>query len=381
MNPDIFSDRSPGHLVPTIGNQNAFVPNELPPKIEREALFDDYGAAMAALGSLNAKIAQLANPNLIIRPLQRQEALASSAMEGTFTTNDELALYEAGVDRNARPETVEVQNYAQALAEATSALEKLPISHRLIRNAHATLLANLTNIRGGNKRPGDYKQEQNWIGGRTIEQARFIPPPPQQAQEAMDALERYLNRGNIASVPPLIEAALVHYQFETIHPFADGNGRVGRILIPVLLLARNAMQTPVFYPSAVLEHRKDEYIDLMFNVSVHGQWTAWIKFFLEICVETCVASSAVIDKLMALQERYRERVMDVSRSNNPLILLDFLFSVPVMTTPTAADILSVTPRAARSSIRTLEDAGALQKLEGTRKPELFVAREILNVRP
>lgn len=357
----------------------AFVPAPLPPKTDKALLFDAYAAASYALGTFNAKLAQIPNPALIIRPLQRREALASSAMEGTYTTTDELALLEAGEETSARPETREVQNYFLAITECAQTLERLPISHRMIRQAHARLLGGLPNARGGNKRPGEYKTEQNWIGGRTIEQARFVPPPPQQAMTAMDQLEAYINRPDTSAPLPLIEAGLVHYQFETIHPFGDGNGRVGRILIPILLMARGQIPGPTFYPSAALENQKDDYIDRMFAVSARGAWTEWLTFFLNICSETCTASTALVDKLVSLNASYKEKAMQISRSHNPLTLIDELFSNPVISAPMARDKLGVTLRAARMSIATLEEAEIVQKIPGFNMPEYFVAREIVRI--
>jgi Fic family protein len=379
MDVALFGPNSTGRLVVTIQGASAFVPNPLPPAIDREALFDAFGVAMAGMGMLNAKIAQLQNPKLIIRPLQKREALASSAMEGTYTTSDELALLDAGAEDAVRPETIEVRNYARALAQTTKALETLPISHRMIRNAHATLLDGLPSKSGGNKHPGEYKKNQNWIGGVTIQTARFVPPPPAEAQTAMDELERFINRENPNGIPALIEAAAVHYQFETIHPFADGNGRVGRILIPIILFARNAMTTPVFYPSATMEHKKDEYIDRMFAVSSEGDWTGWIRFFLEICAETCHSSVDVIDRILLLQGEYKRQAMSESRSSNPLILIDELFASPVISTPIAKNKLSVTHRAARQTIALLERLGIVEKMQGFNMPEYFIAREILKI--
>ncbi len=377
MDEALFSPQSPGRLVSTIQGVSAFVPDNLPPDIDRAALFDVYGDAMAALGMLNAKIAQLANPKLIIRPLQKREALASSAMEGTFTTGDELALLDAGAESAVRPETTEVRNYARALSQTVETLATLPISHRMIQNAHAILMDGLTTVRGGNKRSGEYKKDQNWIGGATIQAARFVPAPPKEADEAMNMLERFINREAPEAIPPLIEAAIVHYQFETIHPFSDGNGRVGRILIPIILMARKAMAAPVFYPSAVLENRKDEYIDRMFAVSTSGDWTGWIAFFLGICAQTCRISIGVVDSLFQLQQEYRRRVMGNSRSNNPLIIIDELFSSPVISTPMARDRLSVSHRAARQTIALLERLEILEKMQGFNMPEYFIARGIL----
>jgi len=377
MDNSLFGAQSPGSLVPTIQGAKAFVPNPLPPDIDLSALFSEYGEAMSGIGMLNAKITQLRNPQLIIRPLQRREALLSSAIEGTYTTSDELALLEAGAESAARADTREVLNYVTALTHAVTLMEQLPICHRLIQETHAKLLGGLPQGRGGNKRPGEYKQDQNWIGGPTPVQARFLPPPPHETQTAMDQLESYLNREEKNDMPTLLEAALAHYQFETIHPFADGNGRVGRILIPLIFLSRKLITTPVFYPSASMEARKNEYIDRMFAVSSNGDWTGWLRFFLEVCRDTCATSVDVIDRILRLQEEYREKAMATFRSNNPLILIDHLFSSPVVTTPLVRSLLGVTHRAARMTISNLEQIGILHRLQGLANPEYFAAREIL----
>ncbi len=377
MEPSLFGPTSPGILIPTIQSAQAFVPFPLPPAIDLAAIFIEYGEAMAGIGTLNAKIAQLRNPELIIRPLQRREAVLSSAMEGTYTTSDELALLEAGNEQNARSDTREVLNYVTALMHAVELMEQLPICHRLIQETHAKLLSGLPQGRGGNKRPGQYKQDQNWIGGPAPAEARFVPAPPAETQTAMDAMEAFINRPNPSDLPPLLEAALVHYQFETIHPFADGNGRVGRILIPLILLSRRLVITPVFYPSASMEERKDEYIDRMFAVSTKGGWTQWLRFFLEICRDTSKNSIEIIDRILTLQTDYRDRAMTNFRSNNVLILIDQLFATPVITTRSVRDLLGVTHRAARMTIASLEEIGVLVKVEGPTMPEYFAARGIL----
>ncbi|WP_048646034.1 Fic family protein [Nitratireductor soli] len=377
MNLDLFSPDAPGRLIPTIQGATAFVPSPLPPKIDLAAVFSEYGSAMAGIGMLNAKMAQLGNPKLIIRPLQRREALLSSAMEGTYTTSDELALFEIGADGATKADTKEVFNYVTALTHSVSLMRELPICHRLIREAHDKLLSGLSQQRGGHKRPGEYKHDQNWIGGVSPSQARFVPPPPAETVEAMNQLEAFINRDAPEDFPPLIEAALVHYQFETIHPFADGNGRVGRILIPLVLLSRGLIKDAVFYPSASLESKKDIYIDRMFDVSTKGDWTSWVRFFLKICQETCESSIEVVDKVLSLQLEYRERAMKEFRSNNVVILIDHLFSSPVVSTPIVMGLLNVTHRAARMTIGNLERIGVLEKMEGFNKPEYFVARPIL----
>ena len=258
-------------------------------------------------------------------------------------------------------------------------MNELPICHRLIRETHSKLLSGLPLGRGGNKRPGEYKQDQNWIGGISIEAARFVPPPPREAQEAMDDLESFINRPDATDIPPLIEAALVHYQFETIHPFADGNGRVGRILIPLLLFSRGLIPNGMFYPSASMEARKDEYIDRLFDVSTKGKWTEWLTFFLEICRDTCVSTVNVIERMIELQNEYRRKAMATFRSNNVLILIDHLFSTPMVSAPVVKDLLGVTHRAARMTIANLEQIGVLERVPNLSMPEYFAAREILRV--
>ncbi len=372
-----FDSESPGDLVDTNLGVKAFVPSPLPPSIDLAAVFLDYGEAMAGIGALNAKIAQLRNPHIILRPLQRREALLSSAMEGTFTTTDELALLEAGAEEGARADTREVLNYARALTHALNMMEQLPICHRMIKDVHGKLLSGLPRGRGGDKRPGEYKRDQNWIGGVSPQSARFVPSPPKEAAEAMDRLEAFINRDNPQAIPALLEAAIVHYQFETIHPFADGNGRVGRILIPLILQSRGLITDPVFYPSASLETRKNEYIDRMFDVSTKGRWTEWLQFFLSICTDTCRTSNKLIDDLIALQGQYRELAMSNFRSNNVVIVIDHLFSSPVVSTPMVKKLLGVTHRAARLTIANLEQIGVLEKVQGPSMPEYFAARTIL----
>jgi len=372
-----FRANASGRLIPTIQEAVAFVPAPLPPNIDVAPLFQVFGEAMAGIGMLNAKIAQLPNPQLIIRPLQRREALLSSAMEGTYTTSDELVLLEAGAENLARQDTREVRNYITALHHAVDLMETLPICHRLIKETHRELLSDVSYGRGGNKRPGEYKQDQNWIGGPSPMTARFVPPPPAEALASMDQMEAFINRADPSNVHPLLEAAIVHYQFETIHPFADGNGRVGRILIPLLLLSRNMISSPVFYPSASLERRKNEYIDRMFAVSAESAWTEWLHFFLEVCRDTCMTTTDVIDRLLAIQTEYIERAVRDFRSNNVIVLINQLFSTPVVTTSKVMDILHVTRRSARMSIASLEKIGVLEKVPGPTNPELFIAHEVL----
>ena len=370
-----------GTLIPTIERQMAFVPAALPPAIDLAAVAMSMSNAMQAIGELKGACRRLQNPYILVRPLQRQEALTSSAMEGTFTTDDHLLLAEAGVAPNADDSTREVVNYLRALDESLRLLKSLPISHRVIRAAHETLLSGLSLGRGAQKRPGEYKREQNWIGGRTIDVARYIPPPANETQTCMDQLEIYVNRENTGFPTPLMDLALVHYQIEAIHPFADGNGRVGRMLISLMAVHSGLLDMPVLYISPVMERYKEEYIDLMYNVSARGDWTAWLNFFFNRVKESCVETVDTVDRLIVLQERFRALAKSNTRSASSISLVDFLFEEPVISVNLAAEKLRVTYAAAKSTIDKLISLEIMTPIANT-YPKLYYAPKVrLAARP
>jgi Fic family protein len=371
--------RSPaGRLVPTLHGQFGFVPNPLPPVISSDAILNGLVNATQALGELNGVLRTLADPYLLIQPLQAREALTSSSMEGTFTTVDALLLAEAGFGGAQGNDTREVFNYSIALRKAVSSLEKIPLSLRTIRGVHSDLMRGVTRIRGANVRAGEFKQHQNWIGAAAIEAARFVPTPPSETPDCLSQLELYLHRPDRDRTPALIDAALMHYQFETIHPFADGNGRVGRILIPVMLYERRALTHPALFPSRALEMRKDDYIDRMFEVSRSGDWIGWINFFMEIVAQTCRDTIATADTLMTMRERYRKQLQEAGRSALLLSSVDRLFIHPVFSIPQLAEHLDVTYPAAQKNLNTLRRLGIVEEVNGTSHPKYFAAREILN---
>lgn len=375
MNLSDFTEDAPGRFVPTINDAKAFVPAPLPPRIDMNEVAETMAEAVLAVGELKGACRRLRDPSILIAPLQRREALTSSAMEGTFSTQDAVILAERGIERADDDATREVRNYIRALNDAAAALESLPICHRILTDAHRTLLSGVSHHRGAQKRPGEYKPDQNWIGGRTIETARFVPPPPNDAKRCMDSLEQYLNRENRKF--PLVDVALVHYQFETIHPFMDGNGRVGRMLISLMAIESGLLEMPVLYISPVLEHRKDEYIDLMFNVSAKGEWHPWLNFFFARAAESCRETIATIDRLIALQEHYRSIAAAATRSAGALTLVDHLFERPAISVNDAKDVLGVTYPAARRTIDRLAEHGILEEYPGA-YPTLFLARGILD---
>lgn len=380
VNKSILAASPTGKLVPTLAGQWAFDPADLPPTLVLDAILQPLAEATLALGELNGIGRTLPNPYLLIAPLQAKEALTSSSMEGTFTTAAELLLLDAGLDQpSTTAEAREVRNYALALRQAIESLSDLPLCLRTIRNAHATLLGGLGRGRGGYANAGEIRDQQNWIGARTIERARYIPPPPQQALERMHALEAYIQREDRDAMPPLIDAALIHYQFETIHPFPDGNGRVGRILIPLFLFGRGTIRQPLLYLSPTLERHKDEYIDRMFEVSRAGDWSGWIGFFLRIVQQSCVETVAIADRLLALQVSYRARLSGAGRSPLPLAIVDHLFQHPIVSIPQLQGLLGTTYVSAQKNLSIVEEAGIVEPVEGTSHPKYFRANDILTI--
>jgi Fic family protein len=315
---------------------------------------------------------------MLIRPLQRLEAQTSSAMEGTYTTSDELAVAEAGLNQNVKSEAVEVVNYTRALAWAEKELQKLPISSRLLRGVHDILLQSVGGERGQHRLPGEFKRDQNMIGGHRLDTARFIPPPPEEAVRAMAALESYINRSDKASGLELVDLALAHYQFETIHPFADGNGRVGRMLISLMAMTEGLLDMPVLYMSPELETRKDTYIDLMYAVSARGEWEQWLNFFLEVAKLSARRATATIDAILSLHSKYSAQVKQVSRSANLLSIIDMLFRTPVVQAKTIVSEIGVTDAAARIMLRQLTELDIIQENAGY-YPTTWIARELIEV--
>lgn len=376
-----FAGSPSGSLVPTEREQWAFVPHPLPPiDVDFDALAYPLSEAAQALGELDGIGRMLPDPFLLIRPLQAQEALTSSSMEGTYTTLNDLLLVEAGAgEQNRAPDTREVLNYRRALASVIDSLEKVPLSLRTLCEAHRMLLSGVARQRGATVRAGEFKSHQNFIGAYEIENARFVPPPPQQAMTCMSDLEKFIHREDKGRLPALIDAALIHYQFETIHPFADGNGRVGRMLITLHLYASKTIRQPILYLSPTLERRKDEYIDRMYEVSRSGDWSGWLNFFLEIVKLASQSAITTADQLLAIQRRYRADLQKAGRSANVLGIVDLLFRSPVVSIPQIADHLDVTYRAAQLNVDTLIAANVLEEMAGTSNPKFFAAREILNV--
>ncbi len=381
MDPHSFSASAPGRLVPTIMGQKAFNPDPLPPTLDLRPVQQVLSEADQKLGELRGIGRYLLNPYLLIRPLQRREAIASSNIEGTYTSLPELLMFESGLEDQPRAvDTLEVYNYTRALQRGIELLDQLPISNRLICELHKTLLQSLPRSRSGSMSPGSYRSEQNFIGkSKDISRSRFNPPPPQMHIDGMADLEKFINSEDTHDIPLLILAALVHYQFEAIHPFPDGNGRVGRLLIPLILRMRGAMEQPLLYMSQYFEDNRDEYVDLMLAVSKRGAWIEWLRFFLFGVIESCDKTIDTIQKVRTLQESYKERCQQARSSALLLQIVDSLFERIAVTIPMVRDMTGTSYTAAQNNVRKLVDYGILREARGSVRPKFYFATDLLEI--
>jgi cell filamentation protein, protein adenylyltransferase len=380
MDTKSFAKGHPGRLIRTGTGQAAywaFVPAALPPEIDwgqsRVALLS---MADRALGRLSGVARNLPNPHLLLGPFMRREAVLSSRIEGTQASLSDLLLFEALPDAQPRVADVrEVLNYIRAMEHGLARQATLPMSLRLIREMHAKLLEG---ARGQDRTPGEFRRSQNWIGPAecTLSDATFVPPPPHEMLEAMAAFENYLHAPS--NLPPLVRLALIHYQFEAIHPFLDGNGRIGRLLVTLLLCMEDALPGPILYLSAYFERHREAYYAGLLNVSRQGNWGEWIDFFLRGVAEQSLDAVQRGTRLMDLREDFRARLAKRPASAQPLRLADALFAQPALTVSQAARLLDLTPRAAQLNVDKLVAAGILREVTGRKRDRVYVAEEIRN---
>lgn len=365
----------PGKLVKK-GDYSAFMPDPLPP------MFEWTTSLLLALSEADRKIGQLAgegrrlpNPHLLIRPFVRREAVLSSRIEGTQATLGELLAAEAGATVDRSPEDLrEVGNYVMALEYAISRLAELPLCVRLVRELHEKLM---TGVRGGQAAPGKFRAIQNWIGrpGSTLATAKFVPPPPEEVENCIAAWEKFLHESKL---PPLVTAAMMHYQFEAIHPFLDGNGRVGRLLVTLFLIERKILPAPLLYLSAFFEASRRDYYDLLLGVSQHGDWEEWLQYFLNgvtVMSEDAIGRSA---RIVALLDDWRIKAAG-GKTNAPLRLLDLLAENPFVTVNGVAEKLDLAFTTAQRAIQRLEQLGVLKQKGEAQRGRVFCAQNILDV--
>ena len=378
MDPSQFTTDSPGELVKTVEGVWAFVPDPLPPRFDIGlATVNKLSSADLALGELKGLGQMLPNAQLLINPFLRREAVLSSRIEGTIASLDQLILFEVEPSRESGNSDVgEVANYVSAMEYGLRRLEELPVSLRLIRELHEKLL---TGVRGQDKSPGEFRQTQNAIGqhGRPVAEARYIPPPVTQMTQALSDFELFIH--DPSDLPFLVQLALVHYQFEAIHPFLDGNGRIGRLLLSLLLCEKGYLSQPLLYLSGFLEKNRDRYIDSLLRVSQEGDWVGWVDFFLDGVAEQ---SNDVIQRsglLLDLRQQYRERAQTARASALPLLLVDGLFRSPAVTISIAEQLLGVTYVSAQRSIERLVGLGILEEITGQQRNRVYLATGILEI--
>ena len=378
MRPNDFAEAAPGRLVFGQEGYCAFVPEPLPPNpVLDRSLILQLTEAYGALGELAGVGHRLPNPHLLIGAFLRREAVLSSRIEGTLATAQELLLFEVMPTEPPRtPDVREVANYVRAMEHGLKRLKELPVSLRLLRELHEVLMHG---VRGQEKRPGEFRTIQNYVGkpGTPLQEARFVPPPPTEMQQSLNELEKYLHRES--EWPFLVELALIHYQFEAIHPFIDGNGRIGRLLISLLLCERKLLPQPLLYLSAYFERHKNEYYDHLLRVSQKGAWLDWIRFFLRGIAEQSRDAVVRSARLLALWEQYRTTMQTPRASALVLRLIDYLFSYPALTIPQASQMLNLTFRSAQANVQRLVEAGILVERTGGRRNRIFVAPEIVSL--
>ena len=369
-----FANSPAGRLEETTNGALAFVPVPLPRLLElspeRVYQLDEASRAVATLAGAGET---LPNPRLLIAPFMRREALLSSRIEGTQASVSDV--YAAEATGRPHGDADEVVNYVRALELGIERLAELPICTRLVLELHAELLSG---VRGQDKRPGELRDLQVWIGPEEspIEAASFVPPPPDYLADLMSEWEAFVH--DEAAMPPLVRSALMHQHFETIHPFRDGNGRIGRLLIPLLLIERHVLRSPLLYLSAYFEAHRQAYYDHLSRVSETGDWDPWLDFFLSGVVEQSLDAMQRTRALRTLQEEYRQRLLAASASANALQMADELFLSPIVTYRRVAEFRGVTDPGARVVVSKLVEAGILRPLPGTR-PQLFAARELLDL--
>ncbi len=321
----------------------------------------------------------IVNPAVLLSPLTTQEAVLSSKIEGTQATVDEVLKHEAGLQKEGEKskDIQEIVNYRLALFLATDYLKERPLSLYLIRELHRTLL---DSVRGQDKTPGEFRKDQNWIGrpGAPIEEASFIPPSPLQLDDHLQAWEVYLASDDIDH---LLQAAVVHAQFELIHPFRDGNGRIGRILIPLFLYQKKKLSRPMFYLSSYLERNREEYYARLQGISRDNGWNGWIEFFLRAVTEQAKENSAKVKRIMGLYDDMKGQITALTRSQHAIPVLDAIFFKPIFQTSDFVERSGIPKQTAMPLLRTLKENNLLTTVREAsgRRAAIMAFPELLNI--
>lgn len=349
----------------------------------------DWSCLLPLIGPANAAVARyegvlhgVPNPNVLLSPLTSQEAVLSSRIEGTQATLGEVLEFEAEgrLDDETTPKKAdihEVLNYRAALAEATRLLAELPLSQRLVKRTHEVLMQG---VRGRNKSPGEYRRIPNWIGpeGCTIERARFVPTAADRVPDAMDSWERYLH----SDAPDrLVQLAILHAEFEAIHPFLDGNGRLGRLLVPLFLFANGLLSQPNFYLSEYLESHRGEYYDRLLAVSAENDWTGWCAFFLRAIIDQADANQRKARAILDLYKERKDWIAEVTRSQYAVRALDWMFMRPMFRSSDFVATVEIPEATAMRILRVVRDAGLLREIRPAsgRRAAVLAFSDLLNI--
>ena len=376
-----FTDGSPGKLVPaaTLDGRYwpAFVPDPLPPAIAwSDSTVNLLSRADRALSRLDGRASDLPTPYLLINPMLSREAVASSRIEGSTSNLADVYQFQLSDIARDRDDAEEVVNHVKAMQHGLERMTQLPISLRLIREIHEVLLSG---VRGHDRRPGEFRARQVMLSGSLpgIENARYVPPPTQEMMPALHELEKFMHSG--PTMPLLVQLALIHYQFEAIHPFEDGNGRTGRILITLLLCERGYLTHPWLYVSDFISAYRQQYVDLLLGVSLRGEWELWLQFFLMAISAVSTDALGRVENLLQTRNAYRERVQSLRTAGAAFDLIDELFALPYINVPRVQALLNVSHTAAQRHIARLIETGILAPDGGRSRPQLYVAQGILDV--
>lgn len=357
---------------------------KFPPKtLDWPRLIPLIGPASAGLARYDGLLSAIPNAHILLSPLTTQEAVLSSKIEGTHVTIGEVLEIEAGSESDAftqpkRDDAEEVLNYRKTMRACTAEMEYRPLSQDMLRAAHKLLMQG---VRGRDKSPGSYRKEQNWIGpkGCPVEEARFVPIAPEHLQSGMDEWERYV--GSASELDALIQLAILHIEFEALHPFKDGNGRLGRMLIPLFLYQRKLLASPDFYMSSYLEANRDEYQERLRAVSRDGDWTGWCVFFLHGIREQAAANERKARAILSYYDQIKNQVADLTHSQHSIRVVDFIFQSPIFAAPLFTNHAEIPKATANRILTLLRDKGILYPIQDGkgRRPGIYAFRALLNI--